>query len=305
MNRSEKKLIVVTGPTAIGKTALAIQVAQHFKTEIISADSRQFYKELNIGVARPTDAELLSAKHHFIGFLSITEDYSAGQFETDAFKVIDTLFQSNDYVICCGGSMLYTDALLYGLDELPSDKTVRETLQKAYEQYGISYLQKALKEKDEVYHGRVDLNNPHRLIRALEVCLISGRTYSALRKRQTAERPFETIKIGLMADRTWLYDRINRRVDMMMLDGLEVEARILYPMRHLNALNTVGYKELFDYFDKKLTLQESVEKIKQHTRNFAKRQLTWWRRDSDIKPISVDQTLSPLEAALTIADSTQ
>lgn len=300
MNNSGKKLVVVLGPTAIGKTALAIGLAQQLKTEIISADSRQFFKELNIGVARPSELELNSAKHHFINFLSIEDNYSAGMFETDALNLLSNLFSRHDTVICCGGSMLYVDALINGLDDLPSNSEIRNQLKSELESNGVEFLQEKLKRLDESYYLQVDLHNPHRVLRALEVCILSGKKYSDLRKQTQAKRPFEIVKIGLTAEREWLYNRINQRVDIMVKDGLEAEVRTVYSQRNLNALNTVGYKELFDHFDGLMTLEESIEKIKQHTRNFAKRQLTWWRRDDSIQWIEVDKTVDVLEAALKI-----
>lgn len=302
MNNSGKKLVVVLGPTAIGKTALAIGLAQQLKTEIISADSRQFFKELNIGVARPSELELNSAKHHFINFLSIEDNYSAGMFETDALNLLSNLFSRHDTVICCGGSMLYVDALINGLDDLPSNSEIRNQLKSELESNGVEFLQEKLKRLDESYYLQVDLHNPHRVLRALEVCILTGKKYSDLRKQTQAKRPFEIVKIGLTAEREWLYNRINQRVDIMVKDGLEAEVRTVYSQRNLNALNTVGYKELFDHFDGLMTLEESIEKIKQHTRNFAKRQLTWWRRDDSIQWIEVDKTVDVLEAALKMVE---
>lgn len=303
MSHAKKKLIVVIGPTAIGKTALAIQLAQFFKTEILSADSRQFYKELNIGVARPSIEELQAVIHHFINFLPIEENYSAGKYEADALLLLQRIFQNHDYAVCCGGSMLYLDALLNGLDDLPGDAQVRKKLQDELKKSGLESLQAHLKITDPEYYEIVDLNNPHRVLRALEVCAVTGKKYSDLRRNHIAERPFEIIKIGLTAEREWIYRRINQRVDMMLEDGLEEEVRSVFPMRHLNALNTVGYKEFFDYFDGKLSRTESIEKIKQHTRNFAKRQLTWWRRDQSIQWIEVDKTENVFNSAIEMIHS--
>jgi tRNA dimethylallyltransferase len=283
-----KNLIVILGPTAVGKTALSIQAAQHFGTEIISADSRQIYHELNIGVARPTQAELEAVKHHLIGHISIHTAYSAGSYERDALSICSQLFEKHDHVICCGGSMMYVDALTKGLDDLPADKSVRENLIRIHQNEGIGALQSQLEQLDPEYYRVVDIHNPHRIIRALEVCLISGQTYTSLRKAAHRERPFRVIAIGMTAQRNWLYSRINKRVDEMMRLGLEEEARMLLPHRHLNSLNTVGYKEMFEYFDGKMSLEMAVEKIKQHTRNFAKRQLTWWRRDPSIHWFAAD-----------------
>lgn len=298
MSISGKRLIVIIGPTAIGKTAFAIELAQSFQTEIISADSRQFFKELNIGVARPSDTELAAVKHHFIGFISIEEEYSAGRYAADALDLLNQLFEKHDTVVCCGGSMLYVDALVNGLDDLPGDKTIRSSIQNELNEFGLSYLQRRLKELDPVYYNQVDLNNPHRVMRAIEVCLVTGNRYSDLRKQTTQERSFDTIKIGLTSEREWLYNRINQRVDIMMKQGLLDEVKSVYPQRNLNALNTVGYKELFDHLDGNSTMEESIDKIKQHTRNFAKRQLTWWRRDESINWIQMDTASSALEEAL-------
>jgi tRNA dimethylallyltransferase len=277
-----KKLIVILGPTAVGKTAHAIQLAQTLGTEIISADSRQIFKELNIGAARPSLEELSAVKHHFIGSASIHEPYSAGQYEREALTKLNELFQQYDSVVCCGGSMMYVDALLQGFDDLPSDKTVREHWSKRFKEEGIEVLQSELQVKDPDYYTQVDIHNPHRLIRALEVCTVAGMPYSSLRKASGIERNFTVEKIGLEMPREQLYDRINARVLRMMEDGLLEEARALYPFKQLQALNTVGYKELFDYFDGACSIEEAIQKIQQHTRNFAKRQLTWWRRDAQI-----------------------
>jgi len=277
-----KKLIVILGPTAVGKTAHAIQLARTLGTEIISADSRQIFKELNIGAARPSLEELSAVKHHFIGSASIHEPYSAGQYEREALTKLNELFQQYDSVVCCGGSMMYVDALLQGFDDLPSDKTVREHWSKRFKEEGIEVLQSELQVKDPDYYTQVDIHNPHRLIRALEVCTVAGMPYSSLRKASGIERNFTVEKIGLEMPREQLYDRINARVLRMMEDGLPEEARALYPFKQLQALNTVGYKELFDYFDGACSIEEAIQKIQQHTRNFAKRQLTWWRRDAQI-----------------------
>jgi tRNA dimethylallyltransferase len=273
-----KKLIAILGPTAVGKTAYAIELAQSLGTEIISADSRQIFKELNIGVARPSEEELNAVTHHFIASVSIHEEYSAGRYEREALAKLQDLFERHDTVVCCGGSMLYVDALVNGLDDLPGDKSVREMWSKRYADEGIEVLQRELRTADPDYYTQVDLNNPHRLIRALEVCTVSGITYSSLRKSAGKERNFEVKKILLDIPREQLYKRIDLRVLRMMEQGLEQEVRNLIPHRHLQALNTVGYKELFEHFDGNCSLDEAVAKIQQHTRNFAKRQLTWWRR---------------------------
>jgi len=283
-----KQLIVVLGPTAVGKTAYAIELAKSLQTEIISADSRQIFKELNIGAARPSKEELAQVPHHFIASASIHEEYSAGRFEREALNKLEELFARHDTVVCCGGSMLYIDALLNGFDDLPSDKIIRNEWTLKFETAGIELLQQELQRLDPDYYTQVDIRNPHRLIRALEVCTVAGEPYSSLRKSNSANRNFEVEKIGIDMPREMLYARINGRVLRMMESGLEEEARGLYSFRQLQALNTVGYKELFEYFDGNYSLEEAVENIQQHTRNFAKRQITWWRRDTQIKWITAE-----------------
>ena len=278
-----KQLIVVLGPTAVGKTAYAIELAKSLQTEIISADSRQIFKELNIGAARPSAEELAQVPHHFIASASIHEAYSAGRFEREALTKLAELFENHHTVVCCGGSMMYIDALVNGFDDLPTDGDVRDELSQRYKAEGIEVLQRELMRLDPEYYNQVDLQNPHRLIRALEVCVVSKSPFSELRRNAVKSRDFEVQKIGLDMERDKLYERINARVIRMMEDGLLEEARALWPNRHLQALNTVGYKELFDHFDGNCSLEEAVQKIQQHTRNFAKRQLTWWRRDGDIQ----------------------
>lgn len=278
-----KKLIVVLGPTAVGKTAFAVKLAQSLGTEIISADSRQIYKELNIGAARPSQEELTLVPHHFIASASIQDEYSAGRYEREALTRLSELFVRLDTVVCCGGSMLYVDALIHGFDDLPKDRAVRDEWSEQLQQEGIESLQAALKRLDPEYYLQVDLHNPHRLIRALEVCTISGRKYSELRQSVQKPREFVVEKIGLDMPREQLYKRIDDRVLSMMEAGLLNEVKSLMPYRQLQALNTVGYKELFDHLDGLYSLDEAVGKIQQHTRNFAKRQLTWWRRDSEIQ----------------------
>jgi tRNA dimethylallyltransferase len=285
---SMKKLIVILGPTAVGKTAYAISLAKSFGTEIISADSRQIFKELNIGAARPTEEELSQVPHHFIASATIQEEYSAGRYEREALDKLIHLFTRHDTVVCCGGSMLYINALLKGFDDLPSDKNIRNEWSKKFQSEGIETLQQELHRLDPEYYTQVDIHNPHRLIRALEVCTVAGVPYSSMRKAQDSQRDFVVEKIGIDIPREKLYTRINERVIRMMDLGLEEEARSLYRFKHLQALNTVGYKELFDYFDGQSSKKEAVDKIQQHTRNFAKRQLTWWRRDSQINWITPD-----------------
>jgi tRNA dimethylallyltransferase len=294
----KKKLISIVGPTGIGKTALAIELAQHFNTEIISADSRQFFHELNIGVARPTDIELAAAPHHFIAHRSIEQEYSAGMFAKDARTKIDELHQSNDAVIMVGGSGMYVDAVLKGLDDLPSDSSIRAAFNEELEKYGLLALQEKLKEKDPEYFQKVDISNPHRVVRALEVIEVSGKKFSELRSGSQQELPFDSIVFCLTAERDFLYERINSRVDAMLHAGLLDEAKNLYSKRHLQSLNTVGYKEIFEYIDGTCTLEFAIDKIKQHSRNYAKRQITWWKRDLSISWIHADAKSSPLKQVL-------
>lgn len=275
-----KKLIVIGGPTASGKTGLAIALAKKFHAEIISADSRQFYNKLDIGTAKPSTTELNSVVHHFINFLEPNEDYNIGRFEIDALKKIEELFKTNEYVVLVGGSGLYIQAVCEGIDELPeSDPILREKFKKIIEEDGLEKLAEYLKEKDPEYFEIVDKKNKHRIIRALEVIEQSGITYTELRKSIKKIRPFDIIKIGIDLDRKELYHKINERVDDMMKLGLVGEVTSLLPYRNLNALKTVGYEEIFDYLDHTIPLDEAVELIKKHSRNYAKRQVTWFKRD--------------------------
>ncbi|MBV8389714.1 MAG: tRNA (adenosine(37)-N6)-dimethylallyltransferase MiaA [Mucilaginibacter sp.] len=288
-SHSPKKLIVIAGPTAVGKTATAIKLAQQLKTEIISADSRQFYREMSIGTAKPDAEELSQAKHHFINSHSIAENFTVGDFEKQALQLLDELFKTHDQVIMVGGSGLFIQAITQGFDDLPTaDPAIREQLNQKFAELGIGYLQDKLKAVDPDYYEQVDLNNPQRLIRALEVFEATGKPFSSYRKATINRRSFESIKIGLNLAREILYDRINQRVDMMVEQGLVEEVRSLLAYRHLNALNTVGYSELFDYFDGKTDLDTAISLIKQNTRRFAKRQLTWFRKDNKIKWIMAD-----------------
>ena len=276
-------LITVVGATAIGKTALSIQLAKHFNSEIISSDSRQFYKEMKIGTAVPTDAELQAATHHFIQNRSIFDTYSVGQFEKDALQKLDTLFLKNNIVIMVGGSGLYTNAVINGLDYFPEvTPDIRTQLNQKLENNGILNLQNQLKELDPESYASIEIENPHRLIRALEICIGTGKKYSEFKNKPKATRNFTPIKIGLLADRTIMYNRINQRVDSMMQQGLLNEAKKLHPYKNLNALQTVGYKELFDYLDGKYSLEFAIEEIKKNTRRFAKRQVTWNKKDTSI-----------------------
>lgn len=280
---NKKYLIVVVGPTAIGKTSLSIALAQNFNTAIISADSRQFFQEMSIGTAAPTPQELSQAPHHFIHHLSIKEDFSVGDFEKNALEKLGTLFQTHREVIMVGGSGLYVDAVTKGLDDFPQvAPEIREELNQKLKKEGLASLQTELQDLDPQYYTEADVKNPHRLIRALEICRSTGKPYSSFRKKENAKRPFETIYIGLSAEREKVYDRINRRVDLMMEEGLLEEARTLYPQRDLNALNTVGYKEIFRYLDGDWSLEKAVEEIKKNTRRFAKRQFTWFKKNQEI-----------------------
>ena len=282
-----KFLISIVGPTAIGKTALSIKLAQHFNTEIISADSRQFYKEMEIGTAVPTPIELSEAKHHFIHHKSITDTYNVGAFEKDAIKTLDQLFETHSVVIMVGGSGLYVDAVTKGLDEFPEvDKKIRDVLNTTFQNEGISALQSQLKILDLEAYNTIAIDNPHRLIRALEICIGSGRPYSSFLNKKDNKRAFKTITIGLKAEREIIYDRINNRVDNMIEKGLINEVQNLQTHQKLNALNTVGYKELFQYFDGEWTQSHAIDKMKQHTRNYAKRQLTWFRNQGSYTEIS-------------------
>lgn len=290
---NKPNLIVVVGPTAIGKTSLSLALATHFKTEILSADSRQFFKEMSIGTAAPTKTELAAAPHHFIHHISIEDEYSVGDFEKQALEKLDSLFKTHQNVIMVGGSGLYVDAVTKGLDEFPEvEGNIRKVLNERLEIEGIGTLQKELENLDPEYYSEVDKYNPHRVIRALEICIGTGKPYSSFRKNEKPERPFNTILIGLTADRPIVYDRINRRVDIMMKEGLLEEARALYPKKDLNALNTVGYKELFKYFEEEWSLEKAVEEIKKNTRRFAKRQFTWFRKNEGISWFNYD---SPIE----------
>lgn len=283
--------IIVCGPTAVGKTAVAIELARALGTEIINADSRQVYHELNIGVAKPSEQELALAQHHLVGTHAITELYGAGDFEKEALEVIKEIFARHSTAIVCGGTGMYLKAFCEGLDELPAaDETYRKYLHEQFTAKGIGFLQEELRTKDASALERIDIENPQRLMRALEVIQATGKPYAHSLTGKKAQRPFNIVKIGLNMDRELLYQRINQRVDQMMQAGLLDEARELYPHRHHNALKTVGYNELFTYFDGSFSLEEAVEKIKQHTRNYAKRQLTWFRADTQIHWFDPSQT---------------
>jgi len=273
-------LIVIAGPTASGKTAYSIKLAQSLNTVILSADSRQFYKEMSIGTAAPTEEELAQVRHYFVHHISIEDKYDVADYERDALQLLEKLFQDHDTVIMTGGSGLFIDAVCNGIDEMPDiQPEIREKVQKLYDEGGLRALQDEAQHLDPEYFAIVDQQNPRRLQRALEICYQTGKTFTSFRQRKPAQRDFEIKKYALLWDRQELINRIDRRVDMMMEQGLLEEAKALYPKRHLNALNTVGYKELFSFFDGQCTLEEAVELIKIHTRQYAKRQMTWLRKD--------------------------
>ncbi len=279
-----KTVILISGPTAVGKTALAIQMAKHFHTAIISADSRQCYKEITIGVAKPSVEELNAVKHYFINSHSITDDVTAAAYEHYALTAAEELFVTNDVVVMVGGTGLYIKAFCEGMDQIPAvPDELRVQLQQQYQQYGIEWLQQQLLQQDPLFAAQGEMQNPQRMLRALEVVKASGESIIKFRKGEKQQRPFDVIKIGLELPREELYNRINLRVDLMMKEGLLEEAKTVYPQRQLNALQTVGYRELFDYFDGMLTLPQAVEKIKQNSRHYAKRQLTWFKRDTAMK----------------------
>ena len=278
-----KSLVVLLGPTGVGKTELSLDLAERLNSPIISCDSRQLYKGLSIGTAAPTPEQLQRVKHYFIGTLKLTDYYSASQFEEEAISLISQLHETKDTLLMAGGSMMYIDAVCKGIDEIPTiDEELRKDLFQLYEKEGLEPIRNQLKLLDPVFYNQVDLKNHKRVIHALEVCLMTGKPYSELRTGTTKKRPFNIIKIGLKRDREELYERINKRVDEMMCAGLLEEARSVYPLRQLNSLNTVGYKELFQYFDGTWTLDFAIEKIKQNSRIYSRKQMTWFKRDSEI-----------------------
>jgi len=301
LKHANKYLISIVGPTAIGKTALSIKLANHFNTQIISADSRQFFKEMSIGTAAPTKEELAAAKHHFIHNKSIIEDYNVGAFEKEAINQIALLHKTHDVVIMVGGSGLYVDAVTNGLDYFPEvDKSIRTQLNTQLETEGLKTLQLKLKTLDEQSYNTIKIDNPQRVIRALEICIGSGQPYSSFLNKAKNKRPFKTITIGLEADRDVIYDRINKRVDIMVANGLIKEVESLLPFKNLNSLNTVGYKELFNYLDKTWTLEFAISEIKKNSRRFAKRQLTWFRRKPETLWFDYQ---TPLSAIITKIES--
>ncbi len=278
-----KSLVIILGPTGIGKTDLSIDIANEFETEIISSDSRQIYKELKIGTAVPTDEQLKKIKHHFIGNKSIYDYYNASMFELEVLEVLNELFSNLDYVVMTGGSGMYINAVCDGIDDLPTiDQELREDLIKQHKEEGIESLRLQLKMLDPKSYSKIDLKNPKRILKALEVSIQTGKPYSSFLSESKKKRNFNIIKIGLQRDRDELYERINLRVDQMIDDGLIDEAKRFYKDRHLNSLNTVGYKELFEFFDEKTTQKKAIELIKRNSRHYAKRQISWFSRDKEI-----------------------
>ena len=281
---SAKTLIVITGPTAVGKTALCLEIARHFGIPIINADSRQIYRELKIGTASPTDEQLRQVPHYLVGTLSLHDYYSASLFEQQVLEILEKEFQQHDIALLTGGSMMYIDAVCNGIDDIPTvDDKTRDLLKKRLANEGLEALVEELKTLDPEYYEIVDKQNPRRVVHGLEICLMTGKTYTSFRKKEKKQRPFHIIKIGVNRPREELYQRINQRVDQMMADGLLEEAKRVYQQRDMNALNTVGYKELFDYLDGRWTLEEAVERIKGNTRRYARKQLTWFKRDEEIR----------------------
>lgn len=275
-------LIIIAGPTAVGKTSVAIDVARYFKTDIISADSRQFYKGLSIGTAAPTNEQLALVKHHFVGHLNPEDYYNVSMYEHDVLDLLEQMFKSNNMAVLTGGSGLYIKAVCDGIDDLPDiDAGIREKLQLIYKVEGLPALRRMLLLNDPEYARKVDLSNPNRIIRALEVCIQTGKPYSAYLQSNKSPRDFNIIRIAMNLSRVQLHERINNRVDQMIDQGLVEEALSFYPKRHLNSLNTVGYKELFDFFDHKISLEDAIEKIKTSTRRYARRQITWFNKDKE------------------------
>ena len=291
MNMKTKTLIIILGPTAIGKTSISIKLAKHYNTQIISADSRQFYKELKIGAAPPSKEELSEVQHHFIHNLSVNEDYNVGKFEEDALRKIEELLKEKEKIIMVGGSGLYIDAICKGFDKMPdTSKEIRNKVISLYKEKGIKFLQSELKENDPIYFNEVDIQNSQRLMRALEVIYSTGKPFSKFRKEQVKKRSFNIVKIGLDMNREDLYKRINKRVDVMIENGLLYEVESLLNHRNKNSLQTVGYKELFEHLDGKNSQEEAIDMIKKNTRRFAKRQISWFKRDHTITHFATNKT---------------
>ncbi|WP_195660861.1 MULTISPECIES: tRNA (adenosine(37)-N6)-dimethylallyltransferase MiaA [Bacteroides] len=289
-------LIVLIGPTGVGKTELSLRLAEHFHTSIVSADSRQLYADLKIGTAAPTSEQLNRVPHYLVGTLKLTDYYSAARYEEEALATLDNLFRQHDTVILTGGSMMYIDAICKGIDDIPTvDTETRELMLQRYETEGLEKLCAELKLLDPEYYRIVDLKNPKRVIHALEICYMTGKTYTSFRTQQKKQRPFRIIKVGLTRDRAELYDRINRRVDIMIEEGLLEEARSVYPYRTLNSLNTVGYKEMFNYLDGTWELPFAIEKIKQNSRIYSRKQMTWFKRDEEIQWFHPEQETEILD----------
>lgn len=283
MEQCSKTLVLILGPTGVGKTELSLRVAEHYGCPILNCDSRQVFKSIPIGTAAPTKDELSRVKHYFIATRELEEDYNAGQYERDALRVLEDLFRTHEVVVMTGGSMLYADAVCYGLDELPAvPAAIRRSVQESYEKHGLTWLQAEVQRLDPNYWEEVDQQNPARLAHCVELSLTTGKPYSSLRTNTRVQRPFKIVKVALERPREELYDRINRRVLQMIEDGLVEEARSVYPKRHQNSLQTVGYRELFACFDGEYDLNRAIELIQQNTRHYAKRQMTWFRRDQDI-----------------------
>ncbi len=297
MASSDNTLVVITGPTAVGKTALTIELASHYHTPVINADSRQIYRELRIGTAAPSEEQLQQAKHYFVGNKSIHDYYNASMYEQDVLEILKE--EPSDTNILSGGSMMYIDAVCNGIDDIPTVREdIREEMKRRYEEEGLEALCEDLRRLDPEHYAIVDRQNYRRVIHALEICYQTGRTYTSFRTQSKKERPFRIVKIGLNRDRDELYNRINARVDAMMVQGLLHEAESLYDQRQLNALNTVGYKEMFDYMDGRWSLDEAVERMKGNTRRYARKQLTWFKRDEEVRwfhPDQMDEILNYIE----------
>lgn len=293
---STKTLIVVVGATGSGKTDLSLRLATHFAAPILSTDSRQVYRGIPIGTAQPTAEQLAAVEHHFIASHELTDNFNCGEYETQALACLEALFRKHDVVVAVGGSGLYIQALCEGMDDLPqADEELRQSLMERLQGEGIESLLADLERLDPEYYAQVDRQNPSRVLRAVEVCLQTGKPYSSLRTGERRKRDFRIVKVGIDWDREMLYDRINRRVDMMIDEGLEAEARSVYHLRQLNSLQTVGYREMFEYFDGKISREEAIELIKRNSRRYAKRQMTWFRRDSEIRWFSPEEADAMLE----------